>query len=87
MPTDYFVGKYPDLTGPATRAVAVTPSDSTVLDTTRALYVGGSGTVVVDMLDSGSAISFVGVPAGTVLPVRVTKVKAATTATSIVALI
>jgi len=86
MATDYFVGKYPDLTAPATRAVAVTPSDSTVLDTTRALYVGGAGTVVVDMLDSGTNITFA-VAAGTLLPIRVTKVKAATTATGIVALV
>lgn len=74
--------------GPASNAVAVTPSDSTDLTyTTRALYVGGAGTVVVNMNDTGSSISFVAVAAGSVLPIRVDRVRATgTTATNIVAL-
>jgi hypothetical protein len=74
--------------GPASNAVAVTPSDSTDLTyTTRALYVGGAGTVVVNMNSTGSSISFVAVAAGSILPIRVDRVRATgTTATSIVAL-
>lgn len=74
------------LSAPASDAVAVTPSDSTVLTTTRGLYVGGAGNVTVIML-GGETVTFTAVPAGTLLPVRVTKVKStSTTATAIVAL-
>ncbi len=70
----------------ATKGVAVTKSDSTILETTRALWVGGVGDVAVVFADGGSAVTIVAVPAGTLLPVQVTKVMNATTATSIVAL-
>ena len=71
--------------GPAANAVAVTPSDSVDLAyVTRALYVGGAGDVSVQM---GATVSFIGVQAGSVLPIRVSRVNAAgTTATGIVAL-
>lgn len=65
----------------ATSAGAVTPSDSTVLDF-NALYVGGTGNVIVTV--GGSDVTFSAVPVGTILPVRGTKVKLATTATLIV---
>lgn len=71
-------------TSPAARAASVTPSDSTQLPTTRALYVGVGGTVVVTMLGADS--TFMNVPSGTILPIQVQKVKAATTATNILAL-
>jgi hypothetical protein len=68
---------------PAVFAEAVTPSDVTVLTTSRALYVGVTGDVAVTMLGGANA-TFVGVVGGTVLPIRVTKVLATgTTATSI----
>jgi hypothetical protein len=72
---------------PFTNAVAVTPDDEDELGfVTRALYVGDGGTVVVLMQDSGS-VTFVGVPTGTTLPIRVKKVFAAgTDADDIVAL-
>lgn len=77
----------PGLSSPATNGEAVTPSDSVSLTkTSRALYVGGAGTVVAVMKD-GTTLTFVGVTAGTVLPIRVTRVNSTnTTATSIVAL-
>ncbi len=71
-------------------ALAVTPSDATVIPTTRALYVGVGGTVVVvtaDAVSASTTSTFVGVPAGTVLPIQVTKVySTGTTATNILAL-
>jgi hypothetical protein len=82
-------GKYitADATAPAHGAQAVTPSDSTVLPGTRALYVGGAGNVAVVMSGNGATITFTGVTAGFILPVQVTKVMATnTTATNIVAL-
>jgi len=75
----------PQMADPATDARAVTPSDTTVLEC-RALYVGGTGIVVVMPYPGGTAVSFVGVSAGTFMPVNCYQVMAATTATSIVAL-
>ena len=71
---------------PAERASAVTPHDTNELDTVcRALYVGGAGNVSVVM--NGTVVTFVGVGAGQILPIRTSLVRATlTTATSIVAL-
>jgi len=58
-----------------------------VLPTTRGLYVGGAGDVAVTMAEDGNNVTFVGVLAGSILPVQVTKVlSTGTTATNIVAL-
>lgn len=66
-------------------AVAVTPNDTTVIPTTRALYIGVTGDVAVTMAD-GVAATFKAVPVG-VLPVQVKIVAStSTTATNIVAL-
>ena len=52
----------------------------------NAIYVGGAGNVAV-VLPSGVAITFVGVPAGSILPVRAIRVNSTnTTATSMLAL-
>lgn len=67
-------------------AVAVTKSDSTILPVTRSLYVGGTGDIAVTMADSVGTITFTSVPAGSILPIQVTQVLAATTATNIIAL-
>ena len=66
---------------------AVTPSDSTVLSPPfRGLYVAATGVVVVTTL-GGTDVTFTGVPAGSILPIVGTKVRATgTTATGIVAL-
>jgi hypothetical protein len=72
-------------TAPAGYGRAVTPSDSATIPTTRALYIGGSGSVVVD--DIVGTVTYTGLSAGTILPIQVTRVRATgTTATSIVAL-
>lgn len=72
---------------PLTNAASVTPHNTNELSyVTRALYVGGAGDVAVTMQDSGE-VTFVGIPAGTTIPVRVKIVKATgTDATSIIAL-
>lgn len=77
-----------DFTVSAGRAVAVTPHDTNALArTTRGLYVGGAGDLAV-ILDSDTvAVTFVGVLAGSVLPIRARIVKSTgTTATYILAL-
>lgn len=71
----------------AVAGVAVTKSDATILPTTRALWVGGAGDVAVILANDTAAVTIVGVAAGTLLPVQVTKVMDTnTTATSILAL-
>ena len=72
----------------ATRAAAVTPGSTPLADVTRYIYVGVTGNLVVIMADDASQtpITFTAVPAGTLLPIAVSFVTAASTATSIVAL-
>ena len=72
-------------TQPATGAFEITLHDVAVFaQPTRALWVGVTGTVRVRTL-RGVVVSFVGVPTGTLLPVRVDRVySTGTTASSIV---
>jgi len=68
-------------------AAAVTPSDSTRLVATRALYIGGAGNVTVEMAGDLQTVLFSGLTAGMVLPIRVLRVLATgTTATLITAM-
>lgn len=68
---------------PATTAEVVAPSDSTPL-TSRAVWVGGLGDLSVRLSGAPSTtVVFTAVPAGTLLPISVVRVMAATTATNI----
>ncbi len=86
---------------PASKAFVVTPSDTADLIfngkqvITRALYIGGVGNIEVSMQgdpidgeDGDNRVLFSAVPAGFILPIRVTKVwgTGTTTATLIVAM-
>lgn len=72
------------ITASATSSGAVTKSDSTVLQF-RAIYVGGAGDVAIKHTEGGSAVTYVGVPAGSILPVSGVRVMSAgTTATNMV---
>lgn len=66
--------------------VAVTKSDSTVLAPTRGVFVGGTGNLTVDFADGSTDVVITAPVVGQILPISVVKVKAATTATLIVAL-
>jgi hypothetical protein len=70
-----------------TKGAAVTPSDTNDLAfTTRAIYVGATGTLTV-ILSGGGTVEFAAVPAGTWLWLAATRVNATgTSASSIVAL-
>lgn len=83
---DKFENHETSLDSPAQFAAAVTAADTDLSVSPRALYVGGTGDVVVYMVGGTTAITFSSVPAGTILPIRVDQVRAATTATNIVAL-
>jgi hypothetical protein len=66
-------------------AFAITKSDTVFANglEARGLYVGGAGDVSVQT-KAGTILTFTGVTAGQVLPIRVVAVRAATTATAIV---
>jgi hypothetical protein len=73
------------LESPAEHAVEITPSDSTDLAiSTRGLYVGASGDVTLDTV-GGETVTFVGLAAGIIHPIRARRVRATgTDATGIV---
>lgn len=72
-------------TKPAVSAAAITPADDGDHQY-RALYIGGTGDLKVDMENDGTAILFTAVPVG-IFPIQVRRVYATdTTATAIVGL-
>ncbi len=75
------------LTTPASNAALVSPDDgANIAAESRGLWVGGAGNMKVTMLD-GTTLLISGIQAGTLLPIRVSRVWASTTtATLIVAL-
>jgi hypothetical protein len=76
-----------DYNNMASVASAVTPDDSTDLtEVAKGVYVGGAGTLKVDMGDGGT-VTFSGLSAGVFLPIIVKRIYATgTTATNIIAL-
>lgn len=73
-------------TSPIRAGQSVNPSDTVDLpEAVRALYIGVAGDLVIETID-GSELTFVGVTAGSVYPFKAKKVKAATSAASIVAI-
>lgn len=87
MPDRYSTNT-PSLTGPAVHAFPITPNDAADLpEVTRALYIGGAGAVVL-RLSSGQTVTFAGLSAGSLLPVRADRVLAVgTTATGLVGMV
>ena len=86
--SDPFATTSPGLSGPASHAFAVTPDDGSDLAVvTRGLYVGTGGDVSLVLKGDTAPVSFVGVPDGSVLPLRTVRVRATgTTAADIVGL-
>lgn len=68
------------------RAVAVTKSDSTIVDC-EGFYVGGAGNVAIVAKRGGDAVTLTAIIPGTVYPIACYKIMSTnTTATAIVAL-
>ena len=65
-------------------AVAITKSDSES-NAYGSIYVGGAGNVTV-VTEAGQTVTFTAPPVGTILPIRTSKVTAATTATLLIGL-
>ena len=85
--TDRFADFQPSLSGPASTGFSVAPNDAADLpEATRALYIGTGGNLAVTML-SGAELVLAGLPDGSLLPLRVVRVRATgTTAAAIVGL-
>lgn len=88
MAVDNYGSEQDDVSSASMQPYAVTPHDTNPLSIVpKALYIGGAGDVVLRGVNSGSDVTFVGLAAGTILPVRASHVRATgTTATNIVAL-
>ena len=66
---------------------ACTPSDATDVSGCYGIYVGGAGDVAVKGLGQATAVTLVGVAAGTIIPGRFSRIMSTnTTATDIVLL-
>lgn len=74
-------------------AFAITKSDDTNYLTgngllvPKALYIGTTGDLTVQLVGDSGTVVFKAVPAGAILPIRVQRVLAATTAADIVGLV
>jgi len=82
-----FTGRADAISAPAQRGFAITPNDAADLAAeTRGLWIGASGDLAL-VLASGDEVSLVGAVGGSVLPLRVRRIKATgTTATQLVGL-
>lgn len=70
-----------------TRAVAITPNDSTELEGVAALFIGTGGSLVVEPVSGGNTVTFTNVANATLLPVGAVRVLATgTTASGIIGL-
>lgn len=85
---DRFESHAQSLVSPASDGFVITPDDNSDLpQATRAIYVGGAGTLCL-CLQPDLPLRFVAVPAGSVLPLRAQRVMATgTTATDLVGLL
>lgn len=75
------------LTSPATHAVVIVPNDTALLPlVTRAVYVGQTGDVSVEM-QSGQIVTFENIQGGSILAIRALKVRqTGSTATGLIAM-
>lgn len=82
---DSHAGQVENLSSPCDNAAIITPNNDTdLIYVTRAVWVGGAGTINVT-LAGGQTVLFSGIVAGTLLPLRITRVlSSSTSATDLV---
>jgi len=87
MPTDRYDKHASSLMAPADDGFAITPNDGADLTRTpRSIYVGGAGNIAL-ITSKGTTVTFTGLAAGSVLPIRANRVLATgTTATNLIGL-
>lgn len=88
MPSDKFDAAVDSVIAPARNCFSITPGDGTMLPVLpKAIYVGNGGDIVMRAIDSGSDVKFANVPAGTILDIRATAIRATgTTASDLIGL-
>lgn len=64
------------------RWVTCTPSDATDVTGSVAIYVGTTGNVAVKTLNHDTSVTFVGVPAGAIIPGNFTRIMSTSTTAS-----
>lgn len=87
--SDYYNSGVDDLDNPASQAEAIVPHATNPLpNVSRGIYVGVGGDITCRLLNDANDTTFVGVPQGTILPIRASHVRiTGTSATSLVALL
>lgn len=62
---------------PAVKAIAISADAGNDLATkpARGLYVGTAGDIIVDMLAGDTEVTFKNVPAGTILPIQINRLR------------
>lgn len=85
--TDKFGKFYSGLESPGTSAFNIIPSENDLDTFARAIYVGGDGDLVVTLVGDSTPVTFFGVVGGSILPIRVSRVHSATTATNLIGII
>ena len=85
---DAFAQHGTGLHSPGRNGTEITPDDNNDLaNVSRALWIGGAGTLEVLLQGDSAAVTIVGIAAGTLLPICAKRIySTGTTATSIVAL-
>ncbi|MFV0644518.1 MAG: hypothetical protein ACK5NN_08470 [Sphingomonadaceae bacterium] len=88
MPNDRYSDFRDSPIFPASRCFTLTPDDAAVLPlVTKAVYAGSGGDIVLRSLEGDADVVFRNVPAGAILDVRVTAIRATgTTASDLVGL-
>lgn len=82
MVVDNFQSYIVGLRDPATHGFSITPNDTADLEfVTRFVYAGGIGDIALVTL-GGDTVTFKSVPAGTILPIRASRVLATGTSAS-----
>lgn len=85
QPKDYFKRTPQTQESPATRAYAITTSDSLFQDPVpRAIYIGVTGDLTVLLKDATAPVTFIGVPQGIWFPIRPKVIYNSSTATDLI---
>lgn len=88
MPIDKYEAAIQSVSAPAASCFAITPTDADDLEqATKAIYVGAGGSLTIRTVASEQDVTFVGVAAGSILPIRAVAIRATgTTASGLVGL-
>lgn len=88
MPANDIYSGFDDASTSSRAPFPITPSDAVPMTPVpKAIYVGGGGNITLRGVDSAVDVVLVGVPVGSILPIRPSYIRAAgTTATNLVGL-